>query len=405
VVADEAHFISNFNTAQSKAIVALSPKRYILMSGTIMANYPRNLHPILSIFGDAKAYQPWGYHNGHLSPDLIDDYRYGRRGPKAFMDAFVTIDWCTYEFEDGMIKGAKREIPKIANLEHYREALAPFVKRRVLDEPEVVKYFDLPKLNEHHVFLDWDIDHLAYYIKVAKDFADYWRNQDEDRAAISSLLPRINAIVKASSKPHVPIADFGSFTGKTPKDKYVVDLVEKWVANNEKSILYASSPDSVLRLTDFLEKNGVKCLPYHGKIAHTKRAQLLEKYFKNGDAMCLVATTGCLSEGENLQDHASKVLFFERHWSAKTESQCTTRVYRPGQRNDVEAHYLHYEGGIDCYIKQLVDYKNDCFKSGIDYASPELFESEFLHLDRILGEFVESLPELEKQLLELKRAA
>lgn len=400
VVCDEGHFISNFDTAQSRAIVALSAKKLMVMSGTIMANYPRNLHPILALIGDATAYQPWGYHNGHLKPELIDDYRHGRRGAKAFMDAFVTIDWCTYEFEDGLIKGAKREIPKIANVDAYRAALSPFVKRRVIDEPDVAKHFTMPALNEKNIYLDWDIEHLALYVKVARDFANQWLSAREDKKAISALLPRINAIIKASSRPHVGVGKFGAFTETTPKDKFTANQIKQWSDAGHKSIVYASSPDTVMRLCVALEAKGVKCLPYHGGISHTKRAQLLDNDFKKGDSQCLVATSGCLSEGENLMDCCSKVLFFERHWSAKTESQCFTRVYRPGQKNDVEVLFLHYAGGVDSYMKQMTDFKRECFKVGLDYASPELYDDEFVHMDRILGEFVEALPELEKQAIE-----
>lgn len=395
-VVDEAHFISNFNTQQTKAVRDLSAKKLIVMSGTIMANYPRNLHPILNLIaGDGTATQPWGFRYPKLEPYLISNMNYAFTGTKAFADNFVTLEWCTHQYMDtGMIVGAKREIPRVKNAPEYREMLAPFVKRRVVEEPAVKKYFSIPKPNIINEFLDWDIEHLKFYYKIARDFASAWRQRHKDKNAMASILPRINAVIKASSTPFIHQKGFGCYAETTPKEFTTINYVKKWTAEGHQSIVYTNSPKHVVRLCSMLSEQGIKCIPSYGSISHKKRAEMLNENFKKGLSDCLVATVGTLSEGENLEN-ASKVLFAAgREWSPKTEKQCSARVLRPKQIKDVDIVFLHYKGGIDSYMKQMIDGKQDCANAGLDYATPELDDSEFLHLDRILGQFVDELPDL-----------
>jgi len=61
----------------------------------------------------------------------------------------------------------KREVPKIANLPKYRMMLAPFIKRRVKQEPDVARYVKTPEARVSVVNIDWSDAHLLIYLKVA----------------------------------------------------------------------------------------------------------------------------------------------------------------------------------------------------------------------------------------------
>lgn len=396
LICDEGHFLSNFNTAQTRSIVRLAARKTIVMSGTIIANYPRNIHPVLNILGgDGTATQPWGYHRGKLDASFIHSMNRAKTGPKAFKDEFVTMEWCTYEFEnEGMQKGAKREIPRIKNVAGYRNMVSGYVKRRVLQEPDVARYIKLPKYTIRNEFLDWDIDHLAFYLKVAKDFAHVWRKAHNDKKALASLLPRIQAVVKAANAPFMGVDGIGSYHPITPKERRTVELVKNWCDDGHKSIIFVYNPAMAERLSDQLNSAGISSYVLHGGKSIPLRNRMIESY-KKDDVPTLIATIGTLSEGQNLEV-ASKVGLYSRSWSAKTEEQCYSRILRPLQLKEAEIVKLHYKGGICEYQKQMVDHKADSASVGIDYATPEC-EDEFLHMERIFGEFVEALPELERE--------
>ena len=396
VICDEGHFLSNMHTGQSAGVKRLSPKKLIVMSGTVIANYPRNIHPILSLCGgDGTAGQPWGYHYGRLEPELMQSMNVALCGPKAFKDAFVTVEWCTREF-DGQLKGAKREIPRLSNVATYREMVTPFIKRRLKEEPDVTKYINIPVFTQKNEFLEWDFDHLAHYVKVSRKFAQVWKQAHIDKKPLSALLPRIQAVVKAANCPHIPVKGIGSYTGTTPKEIRTLELVKKWSESGEQTIVFAYSPESVKRLGRMLNDAGILTACIHSGKSIAARNEIIAA-FKSQETMVLVASIGTLSEGHNLEN-ASKIVMVNRSWSYKTESQCYSRVLRPLQKKHVEIVYLHYAGSICEYQRQMVINKADAAKVGIDYASAECF-GEFLHMDRILADFVNDLPELEQQLI------
>ena len=49
---------------------------------------------------------------------------------------------------------------------------------------------------------------------------------------------------------------------------------------------------------------------------------------------------------------------------------------------------------IDIYKDQLVSFKRDTAKAGVDWATPETEDVEFLHLDTVLGRFAEDMANL-----------
>ena len=399
VICDEAEFLANFYTNQSRAVQNLSPKKMIAMSGTIMPNYPRNIHPVLNfVAGDGTAVQPWGYYNGKLEKHFINSMDGALTGPKAFKDAFVSIVWCCYQFES-TLKGARREIPRISNLPEYRKMISPFLKRRVTDEPAVRKYINIPKPNIKEVFLDWNIDHLKFYLNVAERFAQEWKKAHADASHMASLLPRISAVIKASNTPQFGVGSFGKLHGNMPKDDWSINQLIDWSNQGFKSILFTESPKVVIRLAKQLNDAGIKTIELHGGVNHKRRSELLNDQFKNGDVSVCLASKGCLNSGENVPQ-ASKIVFYERSWSAKIEAQCFSRVLRQQQVNDVEIVFLHYEGGIDCYQRQMVLHKQDSANAGLDYADPQLVDSEFLHMEKIFYQFIQDLPYLQQQYLE-----
>jgi len=274
--------------------------------------------------------------------------------------------------------------------------IAPFLKRRVLKEPDVANYINIPEPKIREVFLDWDLDHLNYYLTVAEEFANIWKQTHKEAKHIASLLPRINAVIKASNAPQFGVNGFGCLSGNMPKDNWSINQLLKWANSGHKSIFFVESPKVVKHLGRQLEKAGIKCIQLFGEINHTVRSRLLNDEFKNGDAMVCLASKGSLNSGENIPE-ASKILFYDRCWLSKTEKQCYSRVLRPQQTKDVEIVFLHYHGGIDVYQKQMVDNKQDAANAGLDYADSEFFDTDFLHMDKILYQFVEELPELARK--------
>lgn len=400
LVADEGELLSNANTQQSRALWQVSAKRRYILTGTPLANYSHNILPQLAFTGgDGTAAQCFGIRRGYLEPRLRTSIAYMERGVDRFRDRHVAFEWVTREFEDELQKGAKREVPKIVRLDEYRAALAPHVKRRVTDEPEVARHVAIPTPERSVIEIEWDERHLAYYLAVAEDFAEVYRQmyRDAERAGrnvnLVAVLARINAVRMACNYPQRDIRGFGRFTGVTTKQRYAADRLAELAANGHKSILYADNPGCLAVIAAALEARETPCVLFHGGLPIKQRTREMNKRFRFGDCPVLLSTLSVGQKGLNIPQ-ADRVLFYNRAWNAKTEEQAGRRVLRPQQPGPVAFEYLHLRGSIDGYQAQMVRWKAETSHTGLDYGAPTLDDEPFLHMDALLGQFCSDLAQL-----------
>lgn len=396
-VFDEGDLLSNPDSDQSRACAQLSPKKRYVLSGTPQANYPRDIAPVIAhAAGDGTAAQPWGWRGGKLEEQWRETMNIAERGVDAFRNTFVCTEWVTREFEDTLTEGAKREIPRIANLDAYRMMLAPHVKRRIIEEPEVAAWIKIPKESREIVDIDWDPAHLAYYLEVAEDFASYYQQQMRGDGKFNSLiaiLAKIRAVSFACDYPQHGVDGFGAYTALTSKQRWAIDELERLTAQGKKTILYTENPGQVELIVRELSKRGVDAMPFHGGMPIKRRTRMLNERFRYGPCPNLVATLGVTQKGLNLWQAEEEILL-SRSWSATAEEQAIRRALRPQQTKNVRVRYPMLRGSIDYYKAQLVDFKRDAARAGLDWGTPETENTDFLHLSTVIGRFVEDRAKL-----------
>lgn len=408
LVADEGEVLANPLSEQSVALARVSAKRRYVLTGTPVANYPRDLLPIIAFAGgDGTAAQPYGYRGPYMESRLVTSAACSRRGVDEFRESFVTLEWVTDAFTEDMRSGAKREVPKITNLPAYRATMAPHVKRRIPQEPLVAKEVHIPvaRRSEPHV-LAFDDEHLGFYLRVADDFAQWWgdcrsgaaKQQLVDGKGVNPLmmlLVRIGAVVRANNIPQ-RFKTNGKFAwrgGLTSKQRFTIDRLTELVEDKEKILLFCHNPETVELLHRELAGRGIKSVRAHGGIDIAKRYEGIQKGFRQGGTPLLLATVGVAQAGMDLPE-VSRVIYYDRDWASKVEDQALARALRPQTKHDVVAEWIHLAGSIDDYMAQMVAFKRDCFKAGVDWCTPELADEEFLHMDTIVGRFVEGLAEM-----------
>lgn len=397
LVADEGDVLANPTSDQSRALWQLSPKRRFVLTGTPMANYPRDMLPIMAFSnGDGTAAQPWGWRRGFLEQNWRNSMSYAKRGIDEFVEKFVTFEWVTREFEDTLVEGAKREIPRIANLELFRQFVAPCIKRRILEEPEVSAHIKIPKHSESIVEVDWDPAHLAFYLKVAEEFSNWYAQSRTDRSMRNNLivlLARIRAVSFASDYPQFGVEGFGEYGPLTSKQRWVIEEVKRLTAEGKKTIVYAENPGQLDMIGRYLQRDGIDSVVFHGKKPIKQRTRELNEQFRYGPNPNLLASLGVTQKGLNLWQ-ASEIIGISRSWSATTESQAIKRVLRPQQTKNVRVRWVHLRGGIDVYKDQIVSMKKDCAQAGLDWGTPEMTDVEFLHLTTVISRFCDELSAL-----------
>ncbi|WP_199039854.1 MULTISPECIES: DEAD/DEAH box helicase [unclassified Dyella] len=396
MVCDEAHLLRNRFSAQTRAVYMVSPKRRYGMTGTPIANMPRDLLPQLQwVGGDGTAIQPFGFYRPYLTPDLLHSMHSARRGTDVFRDEHVVTEWVTAQFEEDFT-GGKREVPKLANLAALRAWTAPFIKRRIAQEPEVSSYIRTPAYDVLHHELSWDDNHLGYWLTIADDFAAWYRDMrarsgdSGKQINLVALLARIGAVLMAGNYPQYGIKGFPTYGQMTSKQRFTVERAVSCAQDGHKTMVFVENPGLAECLARSINQQGALARAFHGKMSITERNQLLAKGFRRGPVEVLVCTYGVVQTGLNIPE-ASRGIFGSRAWTTKTEMQARYRMLRPQQTQRCQFETLELPGSLDTYQAMMLAFKQDASGAAVDYLTPELDDAEFLHLDTVVERFVEGL--------------
>lgn len=398
VLCDEAHLLRNYDSAQSRAVWQLSPRSRIAATGTPIANYPRDLMPLcIWAAGDGTANQPYGRFHPQMEIANVRSMDHAEIGAQRFMLNHSVYEWVTHEHvESGLRSGAKREIPRVNNLQQLRDWAAPMLMRRVTTEPEVAQHFHIPssEIVDHEI--GWDPDHLAWFLRVADDFADYYKQQRREANAAArnvnfiSLLARIGNVARAGTFPQHGVEGFGAHTALTSKQRAVLDRCETLTHEGHKTIVFVDQPANVELFVKELASRGIEAVPFHGELPIVARTRAMNDRFRRGPAPVMVATLGCAQTGLNLYC-ASRALYAVRDWTVKAMRQSMGRLMRPQQTQHVVFEFFTLVGSLDSYMKQMNEFKADATDATLDFLTPELDDAEFLHLDAFIDSFVEDL--------------
>lgn len=416
MVCDEAHLLRNPDSAQTRAVYAVSPRRRYGMTGTPCANLPRDLLPLIAwAGGDGTAVQPYGRFHPYLDPLLLASMLPARRGVDVFRERHVVTEWVTNEFAEDLRSGAKREVPKVEGLAQLRAWVAPFIKRRVAQEPEVAKYVRTPPHEVVHHVVPWDAAHLSYWLTVADEFTNWYHHaraqasHQGQQLNLIALLARIGALLMAGNFPQHGVEGFGVYGRLTSKQRFAIERAIYHVRDGHKTIVYVENPGLANLLAKEISAAGVAAMPFHGQMTIAERNRALADDFRRGDIACMVATVGVVQTGLNIPE-ASRGIFAARSWTTKTEQQARYRMLRPQQTRRAVFETLELPGSLDTYQAMMLDFKADATAAAVDFLMPKKGHEEFAHLDTIIERFVRGLSDMRGQKIhefrtELKNAA
>lgn len=400
LTADEGHLISHIETQQTRALFNVAAKKRYALSGTAIANYPRDIWPVARfVAGDGVGHQPFGHYQPCVEARNIKSMAYVSRGAQAFAEEFTCLEWVSYEFSEDLQGGAKREVPSLRNLDKYRSYLSNLVLRRVWEEPDVASVISVPEPVRDVEVVPWDDDHLARYLAVAEEFRDWWIGQREAKCSsgkglnLVALLAQINEVFKAANNPASLEGKFAGHRGLTSKQRAVLDwLIESHNAG-EKTLLFARNPAVLEKLHEALAGLGIEAVLYTGNVPRKARVHALKARWKNGPVQIALMSYGVGQTGLNLHQ-ACRLGLYNREWSPRQEHQAEYRALRPQQKHTVKIKRWHLPGSLDEYQARMVEMKADCASAGLDYATPEFEASDFNHWVTLMANFVDDLADL-----------
>lgn len=401
-IVDEAHKIKGATSKQGVAVRLLChrARRVILMTGTAIASYPRNILGLVNAgWGDGSSMNPYGYRRLVEGGYWVDSGRSSRRrgdlmrGVSRFVDENVDLIWFTPAFDQTASTGMKsREIPRLKDVGKWTSFVQSKIIRRVPGEPEVRESgLKTPEAKPQFVPVAPSEKHFAFYKLILDRFADIWRDRiarERDGGASENnaahILPELDALRFGSTVPireHRWAKEFPElrYMSKEPTAlmRAALERIAKWVEEGGKVVVGAEKPDALKWLADLLadlptyipDSEPIPCvIALDSDIK--KRNAAIDRARDEGEAPVLLLTVGMGKEGLNLPEF-DKLLTLDLGWIPADLDQYRHRILRPDQAGDPEIVHLYHEGMIDSYMRQLCDAKSDAIAQAIDGQGSE----------------------------------
>lgn len=410
---DEGSKLANDRSLQSRALDHVLARKTVILDGTPMRSYPRDILNQLQATSGVGAHQPYSRKNGiFIELSSLKGGDYAERAVAVFQRNFVSYDWVTSMFQEDMKEGAKREIPLIKDVRGYRKLLAPSVQRILRSEPRMRDYcYSSETVYNKPIEPKWDRGHLEFYLRTATRFADWYleRRECNDGSkkglSLTAVLAKIGAVEQAANSPFRRIGDWPEiYSPVTSKERAAVALCRQYVGQEKKVILFAKYPATILRLHKLLKDAGVSSLPFTGEMEIKHRTELLDREFRYG-ACSVLLSTWVGQRGLNIPQ-ASRGIVFHRNWLGEVERQGLERMCRPEQTDMVTGDFIHLPGSLDVYQGQVVEWKLAAADAGLDWGNAATTSDEFVHLDSILYKFCKDTMGMSvTEMMDLKMAA
>ena len=306
VAFDEAHKAKNPTSQQGQALLSLTPKYAIPMSGTFILNNPLDLYVPLKWAG------------------------------------FETHSFYQYKQHYCVMGGFhKQEIIGYKNLDELRALLSKVMLRRVKTD-----VLDLPPKV-----------HTVEYVEMTKDQMKVYAEVKEE---LKSCIDKI----KIHNDPLSQMIRLRQVTGypgilstkitESAKMDRMLEIVEDITAVGQKVIVFSQWE----MMTEVARK---KLAPYNpayitGAVKSEDRMREMDRFQNDPDCKVIVGTVGAMGTGFTLTA-ASNVIFLDDPWNRAIKDQAEDRAHRIGTKGTVRIITLVCKDTIDERILNLVERK------------------------------------------------
>jgi SNF2 family DNA or RNA helicase len=348
VVLDEAQFIKNPTTKQSKSVRELESDARVALTGTPVENRLSELWSILDF----------------LNPGYL-----GTHG--SFRKRFsVPIE----RYRDQ--ERAKR----------LRGLIQPFVLRRLKSDPKVM--VELPEKIESREYTPLTSEQASLYEStVNRLMSEVERKQGiERRGAVLGALVRLKQIcnhpaqmLKDLTKGEIPRP------GRSGKCIRLVEMMHEVLDSGESSLVFTQFRQMGDILSAMLRHElDREVLFLHGGTPQKERVRIVEQFQKkDGTHPILIASLKAGGIGLNLTA-ATHVFHFDRWWNPAVENQATDRAYRIGQTRNVHVHKFVVSGTLEERIDEMLERKSELAEQIIGAGEDWLTEMDSDQLRDVL---------------------
>ena len=312
LVADEAQYIKNHNTAAAKTLKLVRADTRYALTGTPIEN---RLSELWSIFD-------------FLMPGLLYSFEEFRSG-----------------IETPIVKSGDEDAR-----ERLRRMVASFILRR--KKSEVLK--DLPEKLEELRYAHMESRQQKLYdgqvVRMRRklqtvDEADFRKGKIE-------ILAELTHIRQICCDPSLLFEDYD---GQSAKKELCLELIDSLIDGEHRALIFSQFTTMLEKLEEELKKKGIEYYKITGATPKERRIELVRE-FNTGTVPLFLISLKAGGTGLNLTG-ADVVIHYDPWWNLAVQNQATDRAHRIGQTKVVNVYKLIVKGTIEEKIVEMQESK------------------------------------------------
>ena len=318
IVLDEAQNIKNPKAAQTKAILKLSAKYRLALTGTPVEN---RLLDLWSIFN-------------FLNPGYL--------GKEA-------------QFRKNFEMPIQKENSQVQSIV-LKKLVQPFILRRVKTDKDIIK--DLPDKVEHKQYCNLTKEQASLYEATVKDVMEQLENVEgiERKGLMLSTLMKLKQIC---NHPRQFLQDRSEFTPeRSQKLERLGEMSEEVISEGDSLLIFTQFTEIGEALQFYFKQSfHYNCYYLHGGTVRLKREEMIRE-FQEPETEPSVFVLSLKAGGVGITlTKANHVFHFDRWWNPAVEDQATDRAFRIGQKKNVFVHKFVALGTLEERIDQMIEDK------------------------------------------------
>lgn len=309
---DEAQFIKNHTSQMAKAVKAINSKVRFALTGTPVEN---SLAELWSIFD-------------FVMPDYLFNYNHFKK---------------CYEIPI-VIKKDEKAVKAL------QKSVSPFILRRM--KKEVLT--ELPDKTETILTSTMEQEQRKIYVANTEQLRQSLCIADDSPQERIKTLAMLTRLRQLCCDPHLV---YENYEGGSAKLEQCIDLVESCINSGHKILLFSQFTSMLAIIRKRFDELGISYFELTGETKPNDRIHMMNEFNIDSTQVFLISLKAG-GTGLNLTG-ADIVIHYDPWWNVSAENQASDRVYRIGQRNNVQIYKLVADKSIEQNILKLQETKKN----------------------------------------------